>query len=101
MGRPRASGAGTSTELLGGGVEVGDAAVRVDGDQRLAHAGDHRLEAAAQRPRRGRLRSSPVIVRSEPAMESNVSPSTPSSSSVVTPASHVEVAALDRGVPPT
>ena len=47
-GRPRASRGRQVAELLGRRVEVGDAAVGVDRDQRLAHAGDHRLEAAAQ-----------------------------------------------------
>ncbi len=35
-------------ELLGGLVEVGDAALGVDRDQRFAHAGDHGLEPVAQ-----------------------------------------------------
>ena len=39
---------GDAGEQLGGGVEVGDVAVLVDGDEGVAHAADHALHAGAQ-----------------------------------------------------
>ena len=75
-------------EELGGGVEVGDVAAVVDGDEGLAHAADDGLHAGAQpRPRRRRPRAARrSSSASDPVIESKASDRTPSSSSLCTSA---------------